>query len=162
LDNGEQENGDAQSLFLNPLSTTTGQPAGIGIADLTTNPPSEGVTFATGGGANNLVRGPDGCIYAAQGDGVFKITADNGTCNYAAPSQPPSLVLAPASISPNPSQGTPETFTASFHFMLVPPAGTPIKLIVVGPNFQTLLARTNANGQLISPMQRPSLAQIYS
>jgi hypothetical protein len=147
LANGEQKNGDAQSLFVNPLSTTTGKPAGIGIADLTTNPPSEGLTFATGGGANNLVRGPDGCVYAAQGDGVFKITDEKGTCNYAATSQLPSLVLAPPGISPNPEQGIPETFTASFHFMPIPPAGTPITLIVFGPNSQTLLGRTNANGQ---------------
>jgi hypothetical protein len=69
------------------------------------------------------------------------------TCNYAATSQPPSLVLAPAAISPNPAQGLPETFTASFHFMTVPPAGTPVTLTVVGPDLQTLFARTDANGQ---------------
>jgi hypothetical protein len=73
-----------------------------GTADLTTNPPSSGVTLATGNGFNNLVRGPDGCVYAAQGNSVVKITDAKGTCNYAIPSQPPSLVLAPPTISSNP------------------------------------------------------------
>ena len=107
---------DAEYLFLNPYDATTNSSLGIGTADLTTNPPSAGVTLATGNGATNFITGPDGCVYAAAGDGVFKITDSAGACNYAAPSQPPSLVLAPPTVSPNPAQGTSQTFTASFHF----------------------------------------------
>ena len=55
LANGTQANGDAEYLFLNPFDATTNSSLGIGTADLTTNPPSAGVTLATGSGANNLI-----------------------------------------------------------------------------------------------------------
>ncbi len=146
LANGVQANGDAQILFLNPFDSVLNQTLGIGTADLTTNPPSLGITLATGGGVSNLVRGPDGCVYAAQGDGVFKITDSKGTCTYAAPSQPPALVLAPPAVSPDPAQGTSQTFTASFHFTSAP-LGTPVIFQVTGANSQSSMVRTNANGQ---------------
>ena len=146
LANGTQANGDAQTLFFNPFDAGTNTSLGIGTGDLTIKPRSLGVTLATGGGANNLVRGPDGCVYAAQGDGVFKITDTHGNCTYASAPQPPSLVLAPPTTSNDPAQGTSQTFTASFHYVTVP-AGTPVTLLVVGPNTQTLFGRTNANGQ---------------
>ena len=75
-------------LFLNPFDATTNASLGIGTTDLTTNPPNAGVILATGGGVNNLVRGPDGCVYGAQGDGVFKITDNTGACKYATATQP--------------------------------------------------------------------------
>ncbi len=142
---GTQANGDAEYLFLNPYDATTSSSLGIGTADLTTNPPSAGVTLATGNGATNFITGPDGCVYAAAGDGVFKITDSAGACNYAAPSQPPSLVLAPPTISPNPAQGTSQTFTASFHYTEAP-LGTPIYFNVAGANPQFKMARSDANG----------------
>ena len=140
LANGAQANGDAQSLFLNPFDATTNSSLGIGSADLTSNPPSAGITLATGGGVNNLVRGPDGCVYAAQGDGVFKITDDKGGCNYAAAKQPASLVLSPPTVSPNPAQGKSQTFTASFHYITAP-TGTPVFFDVIGANSQIKMVR---------------------
>jgi hypothetical protein len=146
LANGAQANGDAQSLFFNPFDPSAHQSLGIATADLTTNPPSSGVTLATGNGANNFIKGPDGCIYAAQGNGVFKITANDGTCNYARSAQPPSLVLSPPTISPNPVQGVQQTFTASFHFAAAP-LGTPVLFQVTGANPQNKLVRTDASGR---------------
>ncbi len=146
LADGAQVNGDAQTLFLNPFDTTANTTLGIGTADLTANPPSLGVTLATTSGANNLVRGPDGCVYAAQGDGVFKITDDQGGCNYAAARQPAALVLAPPTFSPNPAQGTAQTFTASFRYTAAP-VGTPIVFRVTGANPQLKMVRSDAGGQ---------------
>lgn len=145
LARGEQANGDAQYLFLNPFNGVTNQSLGIGTADLTSNPPSAGITLSTGS-AGNLISGPDGCVYAASGDGVFKITDAQGTCNYALASQPPSLVLAPQTVSPNPAQGTSQTLTASFHFTAVP-VGTPIFFQVTGANPQLKMVRSDASGQ---------------
>ena len=146
LARGTQANGDAEYLFLDPFDAATSSSLGIGTADLTTNPPSAGVTLSTGSGAGNLITGPDGCVYAAAGDGVFKITDAQGTCNYALPSQPPSLVLAPPGISPNPAQGTSQTLIASFHFTTAPP-GTPIFFQVLGANPQFKMVRSDANDQ---------------
>jgi hypothetical protein len=146
LASGVQSNGDAQSLFLNPFDASVNQSLGVGTADLTTNPPSLGIALTTGNGVSNLVRGPDGCVYAAQGDGVFKITDAQGTCNYAAPSQRASLVLAPPTISPNPAQGASQTFTASFHYTKAP-LGTPILFQVSGANPQFKMVRSDTNGQ---------------
>ena len=143
---GKQANGDAQYLFLNPFDPTTQTSLGIGTADLTTNPPRTGVTLATGSGAGNLITGPDGCVYAAAGDGVFKITDATGACNYAAPSQPPSLVLAPPTVAPNPAQGTSQTLTASFHYVNAP-AGTPVFFRITGANPRIQMVRSDANGQ---------------
>ena len=143
---GMQTDGDAEYLFLNPYDATTSTSLGLGTADLTTNPPSAGVTLATGNGFANLITGPDGCVYAAQSNGVFKITDTQGKCNYAAPIQPPSLVLAPPTVSPNPAQGTSQTFTASFHYTTAP-AGTAVFFRVIGANPQVQLVRSNANGQ---------------
>src|SRR5262249_37682048 len=64
LANGIQANGEAESLFLNPFDPIASVSLGIGSANLTTNPPGIGVALATGGGVNNLIRGPDGCVYA--------------------------------------------------------------------------------------------------
>ena len=77
---------------------------------------------------------------------MFKITDNLGSCEYASPLQPPSLVLAPPNLSTNPAQGTFETFTASFHYVTVP-VGTPVSLIVLGANTQSFFGRTAANGQ---------------
>jgi hypothetical protein len=56
LANGTQANDDAQTLFFNAFDAATNMSLGTATADLTTNPPSLGVTLATGNGFNNLVR----------------------------------------------------------------------------------------------------------
>lgn len=53
-----------------------------------------------------------------------------------------------STVIPNPAQGASETFTATFD-NLSAPAGTPVTLAVIGPNLQSILGRTDANGQAI-------------
>ncbi|MGH7778984.1 MAG: hypothetical protein ACREQR_04060 [Candidatus Binataceae bacterium] len=77
---------------------------------------------------------------------MFKITDASGGCNYAAANPAASLVLSPSSVSPNPAQGTSQSFIASFHYITVP-AGTPIKFVVTGANITSQQAVTDANGQ---------------
>ncbi len=86
--------------------------------------------------------GPDGCSYAAQNDNVYKITDNTGGCNYAAPSPTASLYLSPVSVSPDPAQGSSQTFTASFQYASVPD-GTPVVLGVSGANARVLQTKTS-------------------
>ncbi len=136
----------AQSLILNlpggisPNGQTT-------LVDVTTNPPSISapltVNSVLGG---TLTVGPDGCVYGAQGNAVYKLSKADGTCPFTTAIQPASLALTPAAVSPNPAQGTAQTFTASFHYVSAP-AGTPVFLQVTGANPQTQMVNSDANGQ---------------
>ena len=147
LAGGTQPNGDAAFLVYNyAVSGSTG--GSIGIADLTTTPPSLKTILLTDGVVNNnqLALGPlDGCIYAALGNAVFKITDAAGHCEYTSAPTGPTLTLAPSAILPNPAQGASQNFTATFSNLSVP-AGTAVNFEVVGPNLQKSLARTNAGG----------------
>jgi hypothetical protein len=49
-------------------------------------------------------------------------------------------------VQPNPAQGAPVTFTATFSNLIVP-SNTPVIFTVIGPNFGFFLSRTNAQGQ---------------
>ncbi|MHB8384114.1 MAG: protease pro-enzyme activation domain-containing protein [Candidatus Binataceae bacterium] len=142
---GTQTNGDAQTLFANfPAVGTT--PSFLGTYDLTTDPATQSVALVNNGTFNNMIFGPDGCIYAAQPNAVYKITDTSGGCTYTAPTPAPSLVLSPTAISPNPAQGAQQTLTATFHYTSVP-ANTPVQFLISGANPQTLQGLTNANQQ---------------
>ncbi len=114
---------------------------GINVVDLTTNPLTLATPLATTSGANNMIFGPGGCIYGSELTTVFKITAADGSCNYASSLGSPTLVLSPTSVSPNPAQGSSQSFTVSFHFATVPD-GTPVTLSVSGANPQTFQGNT--------------------
>jgi hypothetical protein len=114
--------------------------------DLTQSPPIVSNVFTGGSRGDFVAVGPDGCAYATQTDRVLKVTNADGSCPFAPTSAAPGLSLTPAVVVPNPTQGTPETFTATFHNITVP-AGTPVTLTVIGPNLQSRLGRTDANGQ---------------
>ena len=58
-----------------------------------------------------LAGGPDGCAYAVQSDRVVRITAADGSCAFAASGPLPTLSLSPGAVTPNPLQGTVQTFT---------------------------------------------------
>jgi len=139
--------GPGAGTFLIATPFVSGATVGIDDVDLTTSPPTLGTSFATTSGANFMTFGPDGCIYASQLSTVFKITAANGSCNYGSSLGSPTLVLSPSSVSPNPGQGSSQSFTASFHFATVPD-GTPVLLGVSGANPQVLQA--NATGGVAS------------
>ncbi len=142
---GVQGNGDAQFLTLAPPAVGTA-PIGTSQVDLTTTPPSVGTNLISKGTAWVIVPGPDGCLYAGQGVGVFRITDASGGCNYAAANPAASLVLSPATVVPSPAQGTGQTFTATFHYATVP-TGTSVQFFVTGANPQTQQGLTNSSGQ---------------
>jgi hypothetical protein len=141
---GDQANGDAQFLTLG-LPAVGSLPAMTGQVDLGTSPPSPGVSLFNGS-AEVLRPGPDGCIYAAQGVGVFKITDANGGCNYAAAIPTASLSLSPSIVDPNPAQGSSQTLTASFHYVTVP-TGTPVTFQIAGANPQVQQVTASSSGQ---------------
>ncbi len=142
---GAQANGDAQFLTLAPPAVGTA-PVGTSQMDLTTTPPSVSTNLISNGTAYVIAPGPDGCLYMGQGVGVFRITDASGGCNYAAANPPPTLVLSPSAVVPNPAKGTTQTVTASIHYATVP-TGTPINFAVAGANPQIGGATTNASGQ---------------
>jgi hypothetical protein len=126
--------GDGTFLIENPFAVPSGTNLGIQSIDLTTNPPSSATTFTTSAaGANALTFGPDGCLYVAQETTVYRISDPSGGCSYASAIGAPTLTLSPAVVSPNPAQGTSQTFDATLHYTSVPD-GTPIFLNISGAN----------------------------
>jgi len=138
--------GEGTFLIATPVDAATNSIVGINNVDLTTSPLTLGTSLATKSGANYLTFGPDGCIYGSQGPTVFKITDTAGDCTYAAALGSPTLVLSPTSVSPNPAQGTSQTFVATLHYAN-PLAGAQVVFNVSGANPQTQLVTTNASGQ---------------
>ena len=137
---GEQASGAAQSL-ITAFGSSPVFPAGLTTLDLTV--PSEGITpssvlISTGLGNVDAV-GPDGCVYAAQADAVFKVTNSNGTCPFVSGVAAPTLSLAPTVATANPAQSTSVSFTAMFHYLTVP-ASTPVFFQVTGANAQSQVA----------------------
>ena len=129
-----------------PSSATSGS---IGIADLTVSPPSVSTVLVSSGVVNNnnlAVNPMDGCIYLAAGNAVFRITDSTGACNYTAAQPAPAIALTPAAVSPNPAQGTSQSFTASLHDVTAP-AGVPVVFEATGANPQIQMVQTGANGQ---------------
>ena len=134
--------GDGTFLIGSPLVGGVG--IGFNQIDLTTNPPTVGTEFANSG-AYYATFGPDGCIYGSALTTVFKVIAADGTCDYGASLASPALVLSPTSVSPNPAQGTSQTFKAMLHYVSAP-AGTQIRFNVAGANPQSVGVNTDATG----------------
>jgi kumamolisin len=131
-----------------PFLLATGGAVNTGVqkVDLTQTPPV--VTTVATGGANNIIinGGPDGCAYVSNGDRIDRITAADGSCNFAASSAGPTLSLSPATVTPNPLQGTTATFTAILANAGAP-AGTPLFVQITGVNPQVVMIRTDADGE---------------
>jgi kumamolisin len=124
----------AQYLLFNQPNSS-GPNAQTAQLDLGPNPPTVASLLTSDSmlGNRHLVMGPDGCLYGTGGTAVFKITNTNGACTYTTMTKPLTLTLNPTGISPNPTQGTRQSFTASFHYGTVPD-GTPVFLDVSGAN----------------------------
>jgi kumamolisin len=135
--------GEGTSLIANPFVNNA--TIGINNVDLTTSPPSIGTSFMQKVGANYMVFGPDGCIYTSQLNTVYRITDTSGACSYATTLSSPTVVLSPTVVSPNPAQGSTETFTAALHYFNAP-IGTPVSFEIVGPNAQFQIAHSDASG----------------
>jgi hypothetical protein len=134
------------SFLLVSNGATSGTPGSISKVDLTQSPPVF-TAIATGGSGEILLNGgPDGCAYVSNGDRVDRITAADGSCNFAGSSAAPTLGLSPATVAPNPAQGGSQTFTATLQNASTP-SGVPIMFHVSGANPQSKLVVSDANGQ---------------
>jgi hypothetical protein len=114
--------------------------------DLSQAPPVQSDVLSGGSRGDLMTVGLDGCAYVTQSDRILRLTNEDGSCGLAPTTALRSLRLDPASTLPDPMQGTPRTFTATFLNTVVP-ADTPVFFTVIGPNLQTRMARTDASGQ---------------
>jgi hypothetical protein len=148
---GKQASGDAEFIIapFNPqLSAVSGPDEAVSTLDLTGASPALGAQLTTTdfSGLSNFAIGPDGCLYVAGGPTVSRITNTDGTCTFGPATQPPTINLSPAAVTPNPAQGTSQSFTATLLYAGTP-SGSPVVLTTTGANPQTLLAKTNSSGQ---------------
>jgi Pro-kumamolisin, activation domain/Bacterial Ig-like domain (group 1) len=130
--------GEAKSLLVVPNGTLT-------LVDITTTPFSSSVL------ANNLgvgTIGPDGCLYATDNATIYKVTNAAGGCGFAPTNPSPSLGLAPEELSPDPAQGTAQSFTATLHNVPAV-AGTPVLFQVSGANPGVQMVRADASGNAV-------------
>ena len=128
-----QGDGSAKSLIVCDSN-------GVDLFDITTDPPTSTVLMSSG--ASGTI-GPDGCLYSASSDTIYKITEASGNCGFAPTNPAPLLALTPGTASP--AQGGVQSLTATFKNVIVP-AGTPVIFSVAGANFQLKLGRTDASG----------------
>lgn len=131
-------NGDAAAL----LTLADGD---LQITDLTQMPPTSTVVARDLGGGT---IGPDGCLYAPSPTTVYRLTDPSGGCSFQPGAALPSLGLTPAAFSPDPAQGSTQTFTATFRNLAVP-EGTPVFFTVTGANPSRSMVRTNAAGEAL-------------
>ncbi len=127
--------GSAQSLIVDP--------AGV-LSEVSIANPSQATVLATVSPGVG-VTGPDGCLYSAHYDTVYRLANSTGACNFTPTSPAPSLSLTPATVTPNPAQGSSRTFTATLKNVATL-AGNPVYFKVSGANPQIKLATTNAGG----------------
>ncbi len=117
--------------------------------DLTQNPPITPTVIASGGGGatgspeNQPVGvGPDGCLYVARADAVYKVTGAG--CSQA--NAGPEITLQQSSGTATPQTGSPVGFTATLD-NVASPSGTPIHFSVNGTNITTQLIDASGTGQ---------------
>ncbi len=127
--------GSASSLIVEPAGTLSEVP----IAN-----PAAATVLATGSPGVG-VTGPDGCLYSAHYDTVYRLTPSTGSCSFAPTSPAPSLSLAPAMLSPNPAQGDSQTFTATLKNVGTV-SGQKVFFVITGANAQIKLADSDASG----------------
>lgn len=127
--------GSAQSLIVEPAGTLTEVPLAT---------PSAGMVLATGSPGVG-VTGPDGCLYSAHYDSVYRLAPSSGSCHFNATSPAPYVTLSASASAPGPATGTAQVLTAVIHN--VPQlAGVPISLNVTGVNLLNNLVATDATG----------------
>jgi len=144
---GTASGGGAKYLIFGTAIGTLSE--AVAALDLTTSTPSTGAVLMNSGlspAAENATFGPDGCLYIASGNEVLRISNPDGTCGFASSLSAPSIVLTPPTVSPNPAQGTTQTFTTTFHYAGAT-AGIPVDFDVTGANPQSQEVTANASGQ---------------
>jgi kumamolisin len=140
---GQRPDGNASTLTLAAAPATDGLPIGIRSFDIGVDPAAATSLLLKNGYANVQVIGPDQCQYVSMSVAVYRITNADGSCPLR--SSQPLIALSPAVVSPAPTQGGSQTFTASLHNVDVP-AGTPVYFQVTGANAQVRLVATDASG----------------
>lgn len=145
---GMQASGDAQFIIF-PQPQQDGLGEGIQTIDLTGPAPAPAVQITTSfsAGLSNFAIGPDGCLYIAGGPTVQRVTRADGTCGFGPVQQPPAIALTPTTVTPNPAQGSSQSFTATLHYAGTT-NGVPVTLQAAGANPQAAeVANADATGQ---------------
>jgi hypothetical protein len=127
--------GSASSLIVEPAGNLSEVP----IAN-----PTAATVLATGSPGVG-VTGPDGCLYSAHYDTVYRLAPSTGSCSFVPTSPAPSIGLVPGTISPNPEQGGSQTFSATLKNVSTL-SGVPVFFLIGGANAQIKLTNTDANG----------------
>ncbi|MGE0825074.1 MAG: protease pro-enzyme activation domain-containing protein [Candidatus Binatia bacterium] len=135
--------GEATALVTLNVENNVGR---LKLTDITTNPPTVLATMTEGTGGG--VIGPDGCLYMPNSNVLHKLTDPTGGCSFLPTNAKPAISLTPTAVSPDPAQGTEQSFTATFRNISVP-VDTPVLFRVAGANPRVQLVRTNANGEAV-------------
>jgi hypothetical protein len=130
--------GSALSLIVEPAGT---------LSEIPIATPSTPTVIATGGPGVGVI-GPDGCLYSAKSTIVYRIAAAAGGCSFTPTSPAPAINLTPATVAPNPAQGSAQTFTATLH-NVTPLSGVPVMFTVEGVNEEIKLVDTDSNGNAV-------------
>ena len=133
--------GSAKSLLLHVAGNSGGT---LETIDISTATPTVDTVLATGDIGAGIV-GPDGCYYIGDHHVVYKLAPSSGICTLTPTNPGPSLSLTPVSVSPNPAQGSTQTFTAALKNASAL-SGVPVFFQVNGANPQLKLVHTDANG----------------
>jgi hypothetical protein len=117
--------------------------------DLAQTPPITPTLIASGGGGTTgagenqpVGVGPDGCLYVARADAVYKVTGAG--CSQA--NAGPEITLQQSSGTATPPTGSPVGFTATLD-NVASPSGTPVHFSVNGTNITTQLIDASSTGQ---------------
>lgn len=140
---GAGTNGDAATLIVGTAAINGGLPAGMKIYDATTTPITAKAMLVNNAFATVDLLGPDGCLYAGMITTVYRITNADGSCPLKV--NPAMLTLSPPAVSPNPAQGTTQTFSTRLQNATVA-AGTPVNFQVTGANELARMVRADQNG----------------
>jgi hypothetical protein len=128
--------GSAQSLIAEPAGS---------LQEFPISNPAAAVVLATGSPGVG-VTGPDGCIYSARYDKIYRLANASGGCSFNPTSPAPAIKLTPATVTPNPSQGGSTTFSAQLN-NVASPGSVPVIFAISGANPQVKLAETDATGK---------------
>ena len=134
--------GSPAGLFVSDGVSSSSSPGSVELVDLTQDPPVISPVASGGTGQLFVVAGPDGCAYVSNADRIDRITAADGSCNFAPTSAGVRIVLSPSVVSPNPLQGAAQGFNAQL-FNVATAAGQPLNFIVAGAN--NLVQRISAD-----------------
>lgn len=126
--------GSASTLLLDHAGALVEVPLSNPAAPVTISPVSAGVGSI----------GPDGCLYAARYDTIFKLTRSDGTCRNDVPSNP-SVSIRLAAPTGSGAQGTPQSFVATVK-NLTPGVSVPVLFTITGANHTARLVSTDSTG----------------